>query len=164
MTKASINHFAAYHSHYKEKPEMTESTYNSFLFQPLPTLLSLSDNSFYWIIRFATYHLHYKEKIVSNLTWTFICTTACLYFSYGWSNLFLYDWNNLSSVFFFAHNDNSYTSGPGLVTKKGELPKTFIYFSALLQCLSLKLSLIFSKICQPIFEYILIFECATISN
>ena len=33
--------FAFYYPHYKEKPEMTESTYKSFYFRPLPKLLWL---------------------------------------------------------------------------------------------------------------------------
>ena len=143
---------------------MTESVYDPFFFRPPPKLLSLPNASSDCVVKFATYHLHFKEKIVSNPTQTFICAANCLYFSYGWSNLFLCGWNNLSTAFFLAHNDGFCTAEPGLVTKKGEPPRIFIYLSNPFQSLSLLLSSMFSKMCLAMFEYILISECATISN
>ena len=164
MPEASINCFSAYHPYYKKKLRMTEFVYNPFFFRLLPKLLSLPDASFNCVVKFATYHLHYKDTIISNLTWTFVCAIDCFYFLYGWSNLFLCDWNNLSMACFFSYNNGSCTVEPGLVTKKEEPPRIFIYFSNLLQLSSLLLSLILLKMRSAMFEYILIFKCATISN
>ena len=152
VPKASINRFIVYHLHYKEKPGMIESTYDLFLFRPPPKLLSLFDASSDYIIKFATYHPHYKEKIISNPTRTFVCAANCLYFSYGWSNFFKCGWNNLSMAFFLAQNNGLYTAKLGLVTKKGELPITFIYFSNHLQPPSLLLSLMLSKMRLAMFK------------
>lgn len=67
----------------------------------------------------ATYHLHYKD-IVGNPTRTFIYTANCLYF--------LCYWNNLLAVFFLTHDCSACTTKPGLVIKKGELPKTLLIY------------------------------------
>ena len=164
VPESSINRFAAYYPHYKEKPGMTESTYDPFFFWPLPKLLSLPNISSDCVVKFATYYLHYKKKIVSNPTWTFVCAANYLYFSYDWSNLFLYGWNNLSIAFFFAHNNNFCAAKPGLVTKKGKPPRTFLYFSNFLQPPSLLLNSMLLKIHLVMFKYILISEYATIFN
>lgn len=67
-------------------------------------------------------------------------------------------------AFFLAHNNNLYAAKPGLVTKKGKLPRTFIYFSNFLQSLFLLLSSMVSKMRLAIFKYILISEYMTIFN
>ena len=162
VPEVSVNCFAAYHLYYKKN--IIDSAYDPFLFRLLPKLLLLPDVLSDYAVKFATYHPHYKETIVSNSTWTFVCTTDCLYFSYDWSNFFSYGWNNLSTAFYLAHIDGFCTAEPGLVTKKGELPRTFIYLSNPLQSLSLLLISMISKMRPAIFEYILISECTTISN
>ncbi len=60
VSKSSINHFVAYHLHYKE---ILKYAYDPF-FQPLPQLLSLLGDLLDYIGKFAIYHLYYKEKLV----------------------------------------------------------------------------------------------------
>ena len=74
----TIKVISTYHLHYKEIPEMTESTHKPFLFQPPSEQISLSGASSDAIIKvikplhdvseastnhFAAYHPHYKEKL-----------------------------------------------------------------------------------------------------
>ena len=63
MLEASINHFAAYHPHYKEKLEITliEFAYNLFHFRLLLKPLSLTGISSNSIEKFTTYYLYYKK-------------------------------------------------------------------------------------------------------
>lgn len=49
---------------------------------------------------FVVYYLYYKNKFIGNLTWKFISVTNCLYF--------LYNWNNILTIFFFAYDSSIY--------------------------------------------------------
>ena len=124
VPKASTTSFATYHPHYKEKPGMTESAHDPFLLWPSPKLLlppdALSDS----IVKFATYHPHYKDILVSNPTRTFVCAASCLYFGYWLGSL-----GNLLTASLFARDGGACTAEPGLVTKKGEPPRTSLDIS-----------------------------------
>ena len=63
MQKVSINSFAAYHPHYKEKLEITliKLAYNLFFFRLLLKPLSPIGISSNFIMKFTTYHPYYKE-------------------------------------------------------------------------------------------------------
>ena len=112
------------------------------------------DASKHW---FAIYHPHYKDKFVGNPTRAFVCATNCLYFLCGWSNL--------SAAFFLAHDSGAYTAEPGLVTKKGEPPRTSLHLLSRLPSLpSLLFSLKLSKRRLAISECLAMSECATISE
>lgn len=54
---------AIYYLYFKGKPEMIEFAYNSFLFRPLPKLLSLSRYLSNYIIKPSTHHWNYKKKL-----------------------------------------------------------------------------------------------------
>lgn len=112
---------------------MIESTYNRFLLQPSPKLISQICASSDYIVKilklfcyvsivgkhlFASYHPYYKNKLVDNQTWTFICATSYLYFGYSFDNL-----GNLSTAFLFTFDGGTCTIEPDLVTKKGELSR-----------------------------------------
>ena len=82
------------------------------------------------ITRFAIYYPHYKDKL-SNLIWSFVFAT-----------------DNLHSVYSLGNLSIAVTSAsePGLVMKKEELPKTFLYLlSHSLQPSSFLFSLMLSK-------------------
>lgn len=98
---------------------MIKSTYNPFLFQLLTKLLSLFGVSFDCIFKFATHHPHFKDKLVGNPIRTFVCDANCLYF--------LCAWNNLSAAYFLTYNGGTFIVEPGLVTTKGEPPRTFLH-------------------------------------
>ncbi len=85
---------------------------------------------------FAIYHLHYKDEQVSNPIRTSVCAANCLYFGY---NL-----DNLSMASPFTRDGRACTTEPGLVTKKGEPPRTALDLSNL-QSLSLLFSLMIFK-------------------
>ena len=157
VLEASTNCFAAYHLYYKEKSRMIEAVHD-LLFQSLSKLISLLSISCHCNIKvmtllhdmldagkhwFAIYYPYYKNKFVGNLTWVFISITNYLYFLYSWSNLLV--------AFFFAYNSGAYTAELGLVTKKWELPRIFLYlFSHLLLLSSLFFSLKPSQMCLAI--------------
>ena len=110
-----------YHPHYKEKPGMTESAHDPFLFRPPPQLSSLPGDWSNCVVKFGTYHPHYKDKAVGDPTRTFVCAANCFYF--------LCYWSNLSAAFFLTHDSGAYTAEPGLVTKKGEPPRILSLFT-----------------------------------
>ncbi len=89
---------------------------------------------------FAFYYLHYKDEQVSNLIRTSVCAVNCLHFGY---NL-----GNLSTASPFTRDGRACTTKLGLVTRKGEPPRTALDLSNL-QSLSLLFSL-------TIFEYALV--------
>ena len=91
-------------------------------------MYNMANTSKYW---FTIYHSYYKDEQVSNPTRTSICVENCLYFGY---NL-----GNFSTAFLFACNGGACTIQSGLVTNKGEPPKTFLYISHPDQPLSLLL-------------------------
>lgn len=78
---------------------------------------------FDYVIQFGTYHPYYKEKLFNNLTWFFICIISYSYFKYGLGSL-----KNLLMTSLFICNSGVCITKPGLITKKRELLKTFIYF------------------------------------
>ena len=99
----------------------------------------------------------YKNKFVGNPTRAFVCAINYLYFLRGWSNLL--------AAIFLAHNSGAYTAEPGLVTKKGEPPRTSLHLlSRLLLLPSLLFSLKLSKMRLAIFECLAMSECATITE
>ena len=140
VPEASTTSFATYHPHYKEKPGMTESAHDPFLHWPSPKLLSLPDALSDSIVKFATYHPHYKDILISNPTQTFVCAASCLYFGYWLGSL-----GNLSTASLFARDGGAGTAEPGLVTKKGELPRTSLHIFHPDQPPSLLLGSTFSK-------------------
>lgn len=134
---------------------MKESAYNLFLFWSLSkqilSLGTLSDfivkiiKLLYVVPKanincFNTFHLHYKDILVINSTRTFVCAVSCFYFGCWLSNL-----GNFLMVSFFAHYSRVYIVLPGLVTKKGEPPKTLLHISHLDQPLSLLLNSTFKN-------------------
>ena len=72
------------------------------------------------ITRFAIYYLYYKNEQVPNLTWTFVCTADNFYFLSNFDNL-------PTASPLFANNGQACNTEPGLVAKKGELSKTFLW-------------------------------------
>ena len=120
--------------------------------RPPPKLVSLLDASSGCIVKvmkplygvaevgnhcFATYHPHYKDKLVGNL----------------------------STAFLFARDGEACDTKPGLVTKKGEPPRTSLHVpSDALQLLSFMLSLTLSKMRPTMFEYLAMFKCAPMSE
>ena len=156
VSEASTNHFAAYHPHYKEKLGITSTeSAKPFLVRPPPKLLSLPGASSDCIVKFATYHPHYKDKLVGNPSRIFVCAANCLYFLYGW--------RNLSAAFFLGHDGGAWIAEPGMVTKKGELPRTFLHLiSHSLQPPSLLLGSTLSKIRPVMFICSAMSKCATI--
>lgn len=64
----------------------------------------------------------YNDELASNPTQTSVCITSCLYSGYSLDSL-----GNLSTTALFAHNNEACTIEPGLVTKKGELPRTSLH-------------------------------------
>lgn len=148
MPEASRNRFAAYHLHYKKKPEIIEYTYNPFLFRSLFKSLSLLGVLSDYIVKFAIHHSNYKD-IVGDLNRTFVFTANCLFFLYGWSNLL---------VTIFGHHGCAYFAKPGLVMKKRELLKTSLHLLSY-QPLFLFLSLTFSKMRPVIFKYSPMSKC-----
>lgn len=102
---------------------MTKYVYNPFLFQPPFQLLLLSDNLSNGSVKFVAHHLYYKYKFVDNLTYSFVCVANSLYF--------IFNLRNLLAASLFACNGSTCIAKSGLVTKKEELQKTFIYFSHL---------------------------------
>lgn len=92
--------------------------------------------------RFTIYHPYYKEKIVSNPTRTFVYAINYLYF--------LGNLDSLSTASLFAYDSRAYTTEPGPVIKKRELPRISLY---LLSHLSQPLFPLFNL---TIFEYALI--------
>lgn len=151
MLEAYITSYTTYHSYYKEKSEMTKSIYKLSLLQPPFQLLLLLATLSNYIIKFmkllynmqnvsitwfAIYCLHYKDKL-SNITWSFVFVADNFYSLCTLSNLLIAP---------------AYVIELGLVMKKGEQPKTFLYL-LFYQLLFLFLSLILSKICSTIFEY-----------
>lgn len=78
-------------------------------------------------------------------------------------SLFLHGWSNLLVAFFLTYDSNIYIAELGLVTKKKELPKTFLYlFSYLFSLSSLFFSLMLFKMHLKFFECLAILKCATI--
>lgn len=147
------HHWATYHPHYKEKLGMTKSAHNPLLVRPPPKLLSRPGDWSNNVVKFGTHHLHYNDKVAANPTWTF-----GLYF--------LCNFGNLSTNSPISAGDNrACNTEPGLVTKKREPPKTFLYLLlGTLQLPSLMLSLTFSKIRLPIFEHLAMFKYTPISE
>lgn len=119
VLEVNITQFAIYHLYYKEKSGIIEFAHDLFFVWPLLKLLSLLSTLSDCIIKFATYHLNHKDKFGGNFDQNFIYIANCLYFLYGWKNL--------SVAFFFGHNSNIQIAEPGIVTKKGKLPKTSLY-------------------------------------
>lgn len=106
--------------------------------------------------RFATYHLHYKDKVVNNPTRTFICTAICLLFGYSLASL-----GNLSTASLFVCDGGACATEPGLITKKGEPPRTSLHlFSNVFQPPSLLLSSTLSEIRLAISGYLTMSKCA----
>ena len=86
---------------------------------------------------FAVYHPDYKNKLVGNL----------------------------STAFLFACDGGACDTKPGLVTKKGEPPRTSLHLlSDALQLLSFMLSLTLSKMRPAMFEYLAMFKYAPMSE
>ncbi len=104
IPKASINHFAIYHLHYKKKSQIIEFIYNPFLFWLLLKLLLLLDVLSNYIVKFAIHHLYYKNVLIGNLTQSFICVINSLYF--------LCNLRNLLVVFLLACNSGSKKKKP----------------------------------------------------
>ncbi len=152
LAKAS-HHWTTYHPHYKEKLGITKSAHNPLLVWPLPKLLSLPGDWSNNVVKFGTHHLHYNDKIVANPTRTFGLYCLC-------------NFGNLSTTFpILAGNNKACDTEPGLVTKKGKPPKTFLYlFLGVLQIPSLMLSLTLLKMRLPIFEHLAMFKSAPISE
>lgn len=140
VPEVSISLYATYHPYYKEKSGITKSAYKPFLLQPFSQLLSPSVTLSNYIVqvikllyvvqgacitRLVIYHLHYKNKL-SNPTQTLVCTISSLYFGCSLGSL-----GNLSTVSLFGHDGRVCVTKLGLVSKKGELPKTALYFSHL---------------------------------
>lgn len=99
---------------------------------------------------FATYHLHYKENIASHPTETLMCIVNYLYF--------LYYLSNLLTAFFPAHNSSTCTAKLGLVTKKRELSRTFLYLlSNAFEPSSFFFSLMLLEMHLAMLRYIVIF-------
>lgn len=69
----------------------------------------------------------YSNSLVSHPTQSSICTVSYLYFRYCLGNL-----GNLSTAFLFACNGGACVTESGLITKKGELPKTSLHLSDVL--------------------------------
>ncbi len=109
------HHWATYHLHYKEKLGITKSAHNPLLVRPLPKLLSLPGAWSNNVVKFGTHHLHYNDKVVANPTRTF-----GLYFLCNFGNL-----STTSPI--LAGDGRACDTEPGLVTKKGEPPRTFLY-------------------------------------
>lgn len=104
---------------------MTKSTYNHFLFQPLPKLLSPPNILFDYIIKvIIAYHLYYKNKFIGNLTWSFVYIINFFHF--------LCNLGNLLIVSLLIYNNNAYITKLSSVTKKKELQRTLLY---LISCL-----------------------------
>lgn len=171
VPKVSITRFAILYPYYKEKPGIIKSVYNPFFsdyrpicYCPISHLTALSKLLLFiicttkknpeWqnlhITPFLSdhwpscyYYSYFKDKLVSNLTWTFVCAANCLYFLFGW--------NNLLVAFFFAYNSGTFTVEPGPVTKKGESLRTFLHLLFYPdQSLSLSLNLISSLYAQQV--------------
>lgn len=123
----------------------------------ISSLYLSSDMPITSITQFPIYHLHYKNNFVSNLIQAFVCIPNYLYFLYNWSNFLV--------TFFFFHNSSVCFAKPGLVTKKTELTKTFLY---IFFCFSLFSSfffrLMFSKMRSAISKCSVILKCTTISE
>ncbi len=99
---------------------------------------------------FAIYHPYYKEKLGITESTIELVT------------------NSAASL--FAYNSGACTVQPGLVAKKGEPPKTFVYSSHPFQARSLYFSLTLSEICStiskcaPMSTWQLRFKCAPIMS
>ena len=146
------NRFANHHLHYKEKPEMTESTYKTSVFRPLPQLISPPVTSSNYIVkimkllynmpeisitRFVIYHPYYKDKL-RNPTRTLVCIANYLYFICSLDNIL---------------TPPACTTKPGLVIKKREPLRTSLYLLSH-QPPSLLLSLTLLEIRLVIFKYL----------
>lgn len=124
----------------------SDSNWN-FYMQPFLKLLSLLGALSDYLIKFATYHLHYKNKLVDNLTQTFICAANYLYF--------LCNLENLLATSLLTNNGGAYIVKPALVTKKRELPRTFLHHLFHLPLfLFLFFGLTLSNMRLAIFEYL----------
>ena len=166
------HHCATYYPHYKEKLEMTKSAYNPSLLRPTRKQISLLSASSHCIVevinplhdvpeasttRFAIYHSLYKDKLVGNPPRKIVSAANCLYFLCGW--------NNLPAAFFFAHDSGTCGAEPGIVTKKGEPPRTSFHRSQLPSLSSLPLlSSTFSKMRLAMFECLAMPKCAPMSE
>lgn len=64
----------------------------------------------------------YSDELVSNPTRTFACAASCLCFGYSLGRL-----GNLSTASLFARDGGACAAEPGLVTKKGEPPRTSLH-------------------------------------
>ena len=71
------------------------------------------------VVKFAAHHPYYKDKLVGNPTRSFVCAANSLYF--------LCNLGNLSVAFLLTCNGGACVVEPGLVTKKGEPPRTSLY-------------------------------------
>lgn len=86
---------------------MTKFIYNPLLFWPTPKLLSLFGPSFDYVVKLATNYQYYKEKLgIIELTNKLVTNIA---------------------TFVFIYDNSSCADLPGLVSKKRELLKTFLY-------------------------------------
>ena len=146
VPELNINRFAAYHPHYKEKSKITEFTYNPFLLQPPPKLVSLPGVSSDCIVKvIAIYHPHYKEKLeITDSTKELVTNSV---------------------NFAFACDGSGCADRPDLVPKKGEPLRTFIYLlSHRLQSLSLLFNLTLSEMRPVISEYTAMSKYAAMSK
>lgn len=119
---------------------------------------------------FVTYYLHLKKnfeiikstnKLVTNSTQLFDYATNFLYF--------LYNLGNLLTIFLLIYNSNIYIAKPSLITKRGELPKTYTIYTidtwnkktGKTKTLSLFISSTLIKIRPAIFKSSVISKCMT---
>lgn len=169
ISSDSVAKLTLYHPHYKEISGIRKC--DPFL-RPLSQLSLLPFDLPDYIGKFAFYHPHYKEKpgmtkshdpfilrpspkLSSPGTFSDCVGKFSIYHLHYKEKL---DISNLTRN--FACNAEL-----GLVTKKGELPKTFLYLLlGAFQLPSLIISLTLSKMRPPIFDHLAMSKCVPMSK